>query len=149
MINFGKMTEENKWDMCKDIIRSSYDGNYDCEDFHEAIWQVSVDFLEGKEVSVIVDRENKLFISKGTASFVDYKKESVAGLKIPMRCWLHTHPFGTAYFSNTDWGTINSQEHILKSAIVLGDMERMKWWKIENKQFLSKTNLMSLDDSEE
>jgi len=149
MIDFSKMTDENKWDMCKDIIRSSYDGNFDDEDFHEAIWQVSTEFLDGKEVSVIVDKNNKLFISRGTSSFVDYKKENMAGLTIPMRCWLHTHPFGKAYFSNTDWDTINNQHPILNSAIVLGDMERMKWWKNEGKQFLSKTNLMGLDDSEE
>tara|TARA_R100001163_G_C5051226_1_gene188009 strand:+ start:84 stop:530 length:447 start_codon:yes stop_codon:yes gene_type:complete len=148
MINLNKMTDEETWDMCKDIITSSYDGNPDCEDFHEAIWSASTEFLAGLEVSVIVDREDKLFISKGTSSFVDYKKENVKGLKIPMKCWLHTHPFGTAYFSDTDWNTINNQAPILKSAIVLGNMERMKWCKIGNKEILSKTNLIDLDSEE-
>ena len=144
-----EINDEDKWDMCKELITAAYENNYDDEDFHASIWQVSVDLLEGKEVSVIVDRDNKLFISRGTSSFVDYKNENVAGMKIPLRCWIHTHPFGTAYFSNTDWGTINAQAPILDSAIVLGNMERMKWWKNDGKEFLSKTNLMSLDESEE
>ena len=144
-----EIKDEDKWDICKELITAAYENNYDDEDFHASIWQVSVDLLEGKEVSVIVDRDNKLFISRGTSSFVDYKNENVAGMKIPLRCWIHTHPFGTAYFSNTDWGTINAQAPILDSAIVLGNMERMKWWKNDGKEFLSKTNLMSLDESEE
>ncbi len=141
--------EKETWKLCKELINAAYENNYDDEDFHESIWQASVDLLDGKEVSVIVDRDNKLFISKGTSSFVDYKDESVKGMKIPLRCWIHTHPFGTAYFSNTDWNTINIQAPILESAIVLGKMERMKWWKNNGKEFLSKTNLMSLEESEE
>ena len=143
------MNDNELWDMCKDLINAAYVNNYDDEDFHASIWQVSVDLLEGKEVSVIVDKDNKLFISRGTASFVDYKNENVAGMKIPLRCWIHTHPFGTAYFSNTDWGTINAQAPILNSAIVLGNKERMKWWKNDGKEFLSKTHLMDLDECEE
>ena len=143
------MNDNELWDMCKDLINAAYANNYDDEDFHASIWQVSVDLLEGKEVSVIVDKDNKLFISRGTASFVDYKNENVAGMKIPLRCWIHTHPFGTAYFSNTDWGTINAQAPILNSAIVLGNKERMKWWKNDGKEFLSKTHLMDLDECEE
>jgi len=146
------MNKENntwKWKMCKELINAAYENNYDDEDFHESIWQASVELLEGKEVSVIVDRDNKLFISKGTSSFVDYKDENVAGMKIPLRCWIHTHPFGSAYFSGTDWNTINAQAPILESAIVLGNMERMKWWKNNGKEFLSKTNLMNLEESEE
>ena len=143
------MNDNEIWDMCKDLINAAYENNYDDEDFHASIWQVSVDLLEGKEVSVIVDKDNKLFISRGTASFVDYKDESVIGMKIPLRCWIHTHPFGTAYFSNTDWGTINAQAPILNSAIVLGNKERMKWWKNDGKEFLSKTHLMDLDECEE
>lgn len=143
------MNIELDWKTLKELVELSFDGNYEDEDFLEAIWDVSVNHLEGKEVSVIVDRDNKLFISKGTSSFVDYKNESVKGLKIPMKCWIHTHPFGKAYFSGTDWDTINNQYPILESAIVLGNMERMKWWKMDNKEFLSKTNLKELTDSEE
>ena len=48
---------------------------------------------------------------------------------MPIKCWIHTHPFGKAYFSGTDWNTINTYEPIMDSAIVLGGVERMTWIK--------------------
>tara|TARA_R100000951_G_scaffold116193_1_gene126999 strand:+ start:5948 stop:6472 length:525 start_codon:yes stop_codon:yes gene_type:complete len=148
-LEFGNVVLDAYWQDCKDMIKDSFEGNYTDEEFLSTIWQISTEHLDHKEVSVIVDRDNQLFISKGTASFVDYKNESVVGMKIPFKCWIHTHPFGVAYFSNTDWGTINAQYPILNSAIVIGNKERMKWWKENEKQYLSKTNLMLFDDSEE
>ena len=129
----GEAILDGYWDNCKTMIRNAYEGNYEDEDFLCTIWGVSVGRLEHKEVSVIVDRNDKLFISKGTSSFVDYEDEDMTGMKIPFKCWIHTHPSGTAYFS---------------SAIVLGDMERMKWWKSEETHYLSKTNLIPLDSEE-
>ena len=105
--------------------------------------------LDEKEVSVIVDRDNQLFISKGSRSFVDYNDESVKGMKIPLKCWIHTHPFGLAYFSGTDWYTINTQRPILDSAIVLGDNQKMKWYTLNGKEQLCKIETILLDDSEE
>jgi hypothetical protein len=145
----GEAVLDGYWQDCKTMIKDSYEGNVEDENFLNTIWEISTGLLDAKEVSVIVDRDNQLFISKGTASFVDYKDESVVGMKIPFKCWIHTHPFGVAYFSDTDWGTINAQFPILNSAIVLGNKERMKWWKEEDKQYLSKTNRILLDDSEE
>ena len=138
-----------EWHDMKEIINDCFVGDFDSEHFHDAIWRVSTEMLNEKEVSVVVDRDNQLFISKGTRSFVDYEDESVAGMKIPLRCWLHTHPFGVAYFSGTDWGTINTQGPILESAIVLGDNQKMKWWKKNGKEMLCKTEMIKLSDSEE
>ena len=137
------------WEDCKDYISQNFDGDFENENFLETIWQVSTEQLEGLEVSVIVDRDNKLFISKGTKSFVDYKDESVKGMKIPLKCWIHTHPFGSAYFSSTDWNTINTQLPIMDSAIVLGNLEQMKWWKKEGKQYLTKLCTIIMNESEE
>tara|TARA_R110002020_G_scaffold2_5_gene58 strand:- start:13483 stop:14007 length:525 start_codon:yes stop_codon:yes gene_type:complete len=148
-LEYGEVVLDAYWQDCKTMIKDSYEGNYEDEDFLNTIWEISTGHLDAKEVSVIVDRNDKLFISKGTSSFVDYKNEDVSGMAIPFKCWIHTHPFGVAYFSGTDWGTINAQMPILDSAIVLGNMERMKWWKKGEKFLLSKTNLIALDDSEE
>ena len=138
-----------EWNECKEMIRDMFDGDYQDDEFLNTIWEVSTVLLNGLEVSVIVDADNKLFISKGTASFVDYKDENVVGMKIPLKCWIHTHPFGQAYFSGTDWNTINSQMPILNSAIVLGDMERMKWWKTQNgTQRLAKMTMEELSEEE-
>ena len=144
----GEAILDGHWEICKALIRKAYEGNYEDEDFLCTIWGISIGHLQHKEVSVIVDRNDKLFISKGTKSFVDYEDEDVSGMKIPLKCWIHTHPFGVAYFSDTDWNTINAQLPILDSAIVLGDMERMKWWKSDEKHYLSKTNLIPLDSEE-
>ena len=140
------------WEHLKDSIKQSFmDNNYnfESEHFHNVIWHVSTELLGEKEVSVIVDRDNMLFIGKGSRSFVDYKDESVKGMKIPLKCWIHTHPFGQAYFSGTDWFTINTQKPILESAIVLGDHEKMKWYKLNGKEQLCKIQMIELDDSEE
>jgi len=120
------------WDNMKHKIHRVWEEseyNFDSEAFLDCIWEVSTEDLPGLEVSVVVDANNKLFIGKGTGSFVDYKSENVTGMMIPLKCWIHTHPFGAAYFSGTDWFTINTQRPILNSAIVLGNMERMKWYK--------------------
>mgnify|MGYP003637049868 FL=1 len=131
-----------EWKEIKKGIEEAFEYNgkdYNNVYFLNTIWNVSTVDLDDKEVSVIVDRDNKLFISKGTKSFVDYEDETVAGMKIPMKCWIHTHPFGKAYFSETDWYTINTQKPILDSAIVLGDNERMKWYKYNGKETLCRT----------
>ena len=137
-----------KWKEIKKGIEEAFEHNdkdYNNEYFLNTIWNVSTVDLDEKEVSVVVDRDNKLFISKGTRSFVDYEDETVAGMKIPMKCWIHTHPFGKAYFSETDWNTINTQKPILDSAIVLGDKERMKWYKYNGKETLCRIQIIELD----
>ena len=98
---------------------------------------------------MIVDADYNLFISKGTGSFVDYKNESVKGMKLPLKCWIHTHPFGHAYFSGTDWKTINTQKPILNEAIVLGKNQSMRWYKKDGEEYLSRTEEICLTMEEE
>ena len=143
---------DSMWVLMKDEIRSVFKEqgkNFESEEFHNTIWDISTERLGEKEVSIIVDANDKLFISKGTRSFVDYNDEDVSGMKIPMKCWIHTHPFGQAYFSGTDWFTINNQKPILNSAIVLGDHQKMKWFKLNGKEQLCKIQTIQIDDSEE
>ena len=139
----------SEWNKMKRLLRVSFKENGNTEKFWNAIWNLSTNILPGLEVSVVIDRDDKLFISKGTSSFVDYKDESVKGLKIPMKCWIHTHPFGKAYFSSTDWNTLRVQRPILDSAIVLGNEEYCTWEKEEDNQILRHTKIMVLNDSEE
>lgn len=155
-----KMEEENydyggykmplsEWNKMKRLLRVNFKENGNTEKFWNAIWNLSTNILPGLEVSVVIDRDDKLFISKGTASFVDYKDESVKGMKIPMKCWIHTHPFGKAYFSSTDWNTLNIQRPILESAVVLGNEEYCTWEKDNENQILRHTKVLVLSDSEE
>ena len=144
---------DTMWQLMKDDIRRTFKEqgkNYESDVFHNVIWDFSTRGLGEKEVSIIVDANDKLFISKGTRSFVDYEDEDVSGMKIPMKCWIHTHPFGQAYFSSTDWFTINNQKPILNSAIVLGDNQKMKWTHLpDGKEQLCRIQTIPVNDSEE
>tara|TARA_R100001015_G_C4549339_1_gene111550 strand:- start:159 stop:737 length:579 start_codon:yes stop_codon:yes gene_type:complete len=153
-----KMKEENyeseemplaEWNKMKRLLRANYKNNGNTQKFWKAVWNLSTNILDCLEVSVIIDRDEKLFISKGTSSFVDYKNESVKGMTIPIKCWIHTHPFGKAYFSSTDWNTLKIQRPILDSAIVLGNGEYCTWEKEEDRQILRHTSVYEIKDSEE
>tara|TARA_B100001113_G_C21102510_1_gene619356 strand:- start:1007 stop:1474 length:468 start_codon:yes stop_codon:yes gene_type:complete len=153
-LNEQKKEITNKeWEHWKQVIVrvfNQYGQTQYNQRFLDEIWYVSTKVLPGLEVSVIVDGNNKLYISKGTGVFVDYTDENVAGMRIPIKCWIHTHPFGQAYFSGTDWRTINTQRPILMEAIVLGDKQSMRW---ENNQsegdMLYRTEAICLDIEEE
>jgi|10_taG_2_1085330.scaffolds.fasta_scaffold72330_4 hypothetical protein len=147
--SYDKPVIDANWEYLKENIKEAYilnGENYESEQFLDTIWDVSTIDLDEKEVSVVVDRDNQLFISRGTRSFVDYKNESVKGMKIPLKCWIHTHPFGLAYFSGTDWRTINTQKPILDSAIVLGNKEKMKWYTLNGKETLCQTRIIELEE---
>ena len=71
----------------------------------------------GKEVSVLLDSENRVWVDIGTRGRVVLTPP--IGSTIPYRLWIHTHPHD-AYWSATDLNTIASHSFILESAIVLG-----------------------------
>ena len=91
-------------------------------------------FDKPREIQVIVDANDKLYISVGTPSYVSFESqdEQLEGMTLPLKCWIHTHPFGKAYFSGTDWSTIRTWEPVMNYAIVLGGDESMEWIKGED-----------------
>ena len=97
------------------------------ESFHSAIWNASTVILNGLEVQVVIDAKNELYISYGTAGFVGFKTIP-EGMKLPVKCWIHTHPFGVAYFSGTDWRTVNIWQPLMKEAYVLGGEDHFGHW---------------------
>ena len=107
----------------------------------DAIWNMSkTAFDYDREVQVVIDSNNKLFITFGTGSLVWFlDNEELTGMRMPIKCWIHTHPFGKAYFSGTDWNTINTYEPIMDSAIVLGGTERMTWIKGKNETYFEES----------
>ena len=89
--------------------------------FLSEIWKMSTTAFDmPREVQVVVDSKSKLYISVGTPGYVWFDKLPI-GMSLPIKCWIHTHPFGKAYFSHTDWTTIKTWEPMLESAIVLGN----------------------------
>jgi len=104
--------------------------NENVKAFYDVIWEASMSAFDvPREVQVVIDRDGKCFITYGTPSFVDFQGQVPAGMKMPVWCWIHTHPFGKAYFSGTDWTTINTWKLLMEHAVVLGGDERMYWYK--------------------
>mgnify|MGYP003660063005 FL=1 len=124
--------ENEIWGMWEEI-----DKQYDNINFLDVIWEMSLTaFDKPREIQVVVDNNNMLFMNFGTPGFVDFmgKEDALVNelakpLTLPIKCWIHTHPFGSAYFSHTDWTTIRTWMPLMNSAIVLGDNERMLWEK--------------------
>tara|TARA_R110000824_G_scaffold35603_5_gene111445 strand:+ start:15600 stop:16145 length:546 start_codon:yes stop_codon:yes gene_type:complete len=120
---------EDIFENFKEDISYLYPNN-ETETFLTAIWNESLEaFDKPREIQVVVDANDKLYISVGTPSFVSFddQEEQLAGMTLPLKCWIHTHPFGVAFFSATDWRTVHTWQSILGSAIVLGLNEYMAY----------------------
>ena len=125
--------EVNIEDWEEQIKNAWADGNFDFgdENFLDTIWEMSLTAFDiGREVQVVIDGKYNIYISAGDPGFVWFK-EPPTGMTLPIECWIHTHPFGKAYFSGTDWNTIRTWEPVMNYAIVLGDNESMEWVKGE------------------
>jgi hypothetical protein len=96
-------------------------------DFHAAIWYASTEILPNLEVQVVIDSNNKCHVSTGSSGYVDFTINPV-GMKLPIRCWIHTHPFGAAYFSGTDIRTVSIWKPLMECAYVLGGEGHYGFW---------------------
>ena len=103
-------------------------------EFLETIWQMSLTaFDTPREIQVVVDANDVLFISVGIPGFVSFddQEDELYGddkpkMRIPLKQWIHTHPFGKAFWSSTDMRTLVTWEPILESATVLGHNEKQR-----------------------
>jgi hypothetical protein len=133
-------------------IRGAWVDELDFESdlFLDTIWEMSLTAFDiPREVQVVIDGKMNLFISAGDPGFVWFK-EPPTGMTLPIECWIHTHPFGKAYFSGTDWNTIRTWEPVMNVAIVLGDNESMFWEKgAEHTVFYQKCDIPNWVGEEE
>jgi hypothetical protein len=108
----------------KDIILEGYNVNEHV--FHDKIWDMSLTaFDKPREVQVVIDGNDRLFISVGSPGFVTFGGQNeTEGMRFPLKEWIHTHPFGQAYFSGTDMKTLTMYERFLNSATVIGKGEK-------------------------
>ena len=108
----------------KDKIEFSYRVNTR-QGFHDSIWNMSLYAFDiPREVQVVIDDNDTLHISVGTPGFVSFDGQFPTGMKLPLKEWIHTHPFGQAYFSATDKNTVNIWHSKLNSATVLGKYQK-------------------------
>jgi hypothetical protein len=99
------------------------------------IWEMSTQAFDiPREIQIVIDDNGEIFIDVGTPGYVDFSFEP-SGMKLPIMCWIHTHPMGSAFFSTTDWKTLNSWNTIMESAIVLGNNE---FWAYDVKRDICK-----------
>lgn len=99
--------------------------NEECERFLDLIWAVTHDVCNGNEIQVVIDSNDNIYCSEGNPGLVWFNQDdkSIFGMKLPIKAWIHTHPFGRAFFSGTDWRTINTWRPMMNYAIVVGDDE--------------------------
>tara|TARA_R110001592_G_scaffold43687_5_gene141316 strand:- start:5405 stop:6001 length:597 start_codon:yes stop_codon:yes gene_type:complete len=118
-------------------------------DFHSAIWEASTVILPNLEVQVVIDAHNKCYVTTGSAGYVGEEWEKglnlPLGLRLPIRCWIHTHPFGSAYFSGTDISTVTRFQPIMEQAYVLGGEGHYGFWEQSRPEELDVYNEGSLD----
>ena len=127
-----KQNIREAYEQMKDDIVWLYPNNT-TETFLSVIWNASKKAFDiPREVQVMVDANENLYISYGTPGFVSFEgheDELINGapMKLPIKCWIHTHPFGTAFWSMTDWKSLKTWQPVLDSAIVLGDNEYLAY----------------------
>lgn len=108
-------------------IDAYYEQGMDIKDLFEHIWHSSTEILNGLEVQVVIDSNDDIYISSGSAGYVDFQIFP-AGIKLPVKCWIHTHPFGSAYFSGTDIRTVRIWKPLMETAYVLGGEDHFGFW---------------------
>ena len=96
-------------------------------EFHDAIWEASTVILPKLEVQVVIDGNDNCFVTTGSAGYVEFF-EPPKGMKLPIKCWIHTHPFGSAYFSSVDIRTVSIWDTNMHNAIVLGGYNHWGAW---------------------
>lgn len=91
--------------------------------FFNAIWHASTEILPALEVQVVIDGKNNCYVTTGSSGYVEFGMKPPVGMNLPINCWIHTHPFGSAYFSGVDIRTVSNWQPLMKEAFVLGGWE--------------------------
>ena len=99
--------------------------------FHKAIWHASTEILPSLEVQVVIDGKNKCFVTTGSSGYVEFGMKPPVGMTLPIRCWIHTHPFGSAYFSGVDIKTVSTWQSLMECAYVIGGDGHYGYWEQE------------------
>tara|TARA_R100001463_G_scaffold20843_6_gene50619 strand:- start:10357 stop:10944 length:588 start_codon:yes stop_codon:yes gene_type:complete len=99
--------------------------------FHKAIWYASTEILPSLEIQVVIDGKNKCFVTTGSSGYVEFGMKPPVGMTLPIRCWIHTHPFGSAYFSGVDIKTVSTWKSLMECAYVIGGDGHYGYWEQE------------------
>ena len=127
----------------EEYIKECWELNSDVEalGFFESIWLASTVMLPALEVQVVIDGNNNCHVTTGSSGYVEFGMKPPIGMKLPIKCWIHTHPFGSAYFSSVDWKTVNTWKGLMHEAYVLGGVEHYGYWTNEKPNLLMIRNV--------
>jgi len=133
---FNQIKDETMASLSPDVKVQNVDNLvYDDIRFHNAIWHSSTEILPHLEVQVVIDGKNNCYVTTGSAGYVEFGMQPPVGMVLPIRCWIHTHPFGSAYFSGTDIRTVSNWQMLMHEAYVLGsadDRGHYGYWSASN-----------------
>ena len=133
---FNQIKDETMASLSPDVKVQNVDNLvYDDIRFHNAIWHSSTEILPHLEVQVVIDGKNNCYVTTGSAGYVEFGMQPPVGMVLPIRCWIHTHPFGAAYFSGTDISTVSNWQMLMHEAYVLGsadDRGHYGYWSASN-----------------
>ena len=129
MVEYESSIEDARL-QAEEYIKECWSLNQDVEalGFFEAIWIASTIMLPALEVQVVIDGDNNCHVTTGSSGYVEFGMKPPIGMKLPIKCWIHTHPFGSAYFSGVDWKTVNTWKGLMHEAYVLGGVEHYGYW---------------------
>ncbi len=96
------------------VIRETI-GQMALEGCWEEVWNIADSM--GREVSILLDRMERVFVDVGTAGSVILRPPE--GSEIPFKLWVHTHP-RLAYWSQTDKDSLATYSNLIEEALVLG-----------------------------
>jgi len=122
-LELESVNHHNDWELTwedRDKLDFTY---FRSEDFFSAIWHSSTEILPNLEVQVVIDGKNNCYVSTGSSGYVEFGMKPPIGMTLPIKCWIHTHPFGSAYFSGVDIRTVSNWQPLMKEAFVLGGWE--------------------------
>ena len=126
------------WGLVKDNLIFVYPDNL-TELFLTLIWKISDIHVgeliwdgERKQVHAIIDDNNDLYLSTGSA-YLSHAIEEHEGeqdgakIQFPIKCWIQTKPDGVANLESLDHAIINEWRTKMTSCIVLGDNEYLAY----------------------
>ena len=125
---YNKILEERMEEVPHDDVSKLHSVAMHNLSFHKEIWHASTKILPALEVQVVIDGENNCFVTTGSSGYVEFGMKPPIGMKLPIRCWIHTHPFGSAYFSGTDIRTVSIWLPNMECAYVLGGEGHYGYW---------------------
>ena len=137
------MSKSGRWYLREnpnDDVNDDYeDDGYD--DYVDSLRKEAEQYIKGAfdahahqaQLTVSGKLEDLSHVAFGNISsgYVEFGMKPPVGMTLPIRCWIHTHPFGSAYFSGVDIKTVSTWQSLMECAYVIGGDGHYGYWEQE------------------